>query len=153
MQFWMLFHLPFINLWSDQYSLGLCEITPKNGYFGEWEVKEHLKLHNLRIYNIVIWSELKFLTGAKVLSSRKWGSVVCKTRPKNRRFGAARFFDGVKPVANTSLMLHLSPFHTLWTTVMISWAAEVSNLTPDWPAFFCNLWICVTCRKRLENLT
>ena len=52
----------------------------------QWEVKEHPKLDNLYIYHIVIWSELKYLIGAKVLSSRKWGSAVCKTRPKNRGF-------------------------------------------------------------------
>jgi len=39
------------------------------------EVKEHLKLHLLHIYHIVIWSKLKYLIGAKVLSSWQWGSA------------------------------------------------------------------------------
>jgi hypothetical protein len=37
----------------------------------EWEVKEHLKLHVLRIYHIVIRSKLQYLIGAKLLSSPK----------------------------------------------------------------------------------
>jgi len=43
---------------------------------GQWEVKEHLKLRVLRIYHIVIKSELKYLIGGKVLSSCGWGSAV-----------------------------------------------------------------------------
>jgi hypothetical protein len=57
------------------------------------EVKEHTKLHNLHIYHIEIRSELKYLTGAKVLSSRKWGSAVCKTRAKNRYLVAVRVWN------------------------------------------------------------
>ena len=37
----------------------------------EWEVKEHPKLHLLCISHIVIRSQLKYLIGAKVLSSRR----------------------------------------------------------------------------------
>jgi len=54
--------------------------------FGEWKVKEHLKLHLLHIYHIVIRSQLKYLIGAKDLSSRKWGSVVWYNWPKNCGF-------------------------------------------------------------------
>jgi len=53
---------------------------------GEQEVKEHANLHLLGIYHIVIWSELKYLTGAKVLSVPKWGPAVCWTRPNNHGF-------------------------------------------------------------------
>jgi len=35
--------------------------------FGEWEVKEHRKLHLLRIYHIAIQSQLKYLIGPKVV--------------------------------------------------------------------------------------
>jgi hypothetical protein len=38
---------------------------------GQWEVKEHLKLHLLRIYRIVIQSQVEYSIGAKVLSSGK----------------------------------------------------------------------------------
>jgi len=40
----------------------------------EWQVKEHLKLHTLGIYHIVIRSELKYLIGAKVRSWQKCGT-------------------------------------------------------------------------------
>jgi hypothetical protein len=40
-------------------------------HIGEWVAQEHVKLHLLCIYYIVIWLELKCLIGAKVLSSRK----------------------------------------------------------------------------------
>jgi len=50
------------------------------------EVKKHAKLHLLHIYHIVIWSELKYLIAAKVLSWQKWGSAVYGTRPEKRRF-------------------------------------------------------------------
>jgi len=51
---------------------------------GGWEVEEHANLLLLCRYHIVIWSELKYLIGAKVLHSRKWGSAVCWTRPDIR---------------------------------------------------------------------
>jgi len=51
----------------------------------EWEVKEHQKLHLLRIYHIVIQSELKSLIGAKVLSLRKSGT--CQKTAGSVRFG------------------------------------------------------------------
>jgi hypothetical protein len=38
---------------------------------GDQGVKDHAKLHLLHIYHIVIQSELKYLIGAKVRSSRK----------------------------------------------------------------------------------
>jgi len=51
----------------------------------EQEVKAPAELHHLHIYHIVKRSELKFWIAAKVLSSRKWGSAVCKTLPEKRR--------------------------------------------------------------------
>jgi len=42
-------------------------------HIGEQEVKEHAKLHLGLTYHIVIQSELKYLAGAKVLSSRNHG--------------------------------------------------------------------------------
>jgi hypothetical protein len=39
--------------------------------FGKRKVKEHLKLHLLRIYHIVIQLQLQYLIGDKVLSLRK----------------------------------------------------------------------------------
>jgi len=41
---------------------------------GEWEMKEHLKLHLLCIYHNVIRSQLKYLVGAKTVSLRKRGT-------------------------------------------------------------------------------
>jgi hypothetical protein len=38
--------------------------------FGEWKVKEHVKLHLLHMYHIVIHSQLKYLIGAKVQTLR-----------------------------------------------------------------------------------
>ena len=54
-----------------------------------WEkgLKVHAKLHLLCIYHIVIRSELKYLIGAKHLSSRKWGSTVCKSGQKTAVVG------------------------------------------------------------------
>jgi len=49
---------------------------------GQQEVKVYPKLHLLHIYHIVVQSELKYLFEAKVLSSCKWDSTGCKTRPK-----------------------------------------------------------------------
>jgi len=52
-------------------------------------VKQHAQLHLLHIYHILIWTELKYLIGGKVLSLQKWGSAVCKARPKFLRFGCS----------------------------------------------------------------
>jgi len=71
----------------------------------EWEVKEHRQLHLLRLYHIVIRSELNCLFGTKVLSSWQWGSALWKTRPRVCGFMSApgnkpaktqrvRFLDG-----------------------------------------------------------
>ena len=99
MQFQMLFHLPLSNLQSDPKSLSHFEKCPMCwrsftqylwiviwSQIGKWEVKEHAKLHVLRIYRIVIKSKLKSVIGAKVLSSRWWGSAVESTRPKYHGF-------------------------------------------------------------------
>jgi hypothetical protein len=41
----------------------------------EWEVKEHLKLHLLHIYYIMIQCQLKDLNAAKDLSFQKCGTI------------------------------------------------------------------------------
>jgi hypothetical protein len=53
---------------------------------GEWEAKEHTKLHNAHIYHILIRSVLKYIIGAQVLTSWIYGSSLSNTRPKNHYF-------------------------------------------------------------------
>jgi hypothetical protein len=50
------------------------------------EVKELVKLHNLRIHYVMIWSELKYLIGGKVAWTVIWKRGPGWTRPKNRGF-------------------------------------------------------------------
>jgi hypothetical protein len=62
--------------------------------FRNWEVKDRLKLHNLRIHHVMIRSELKYLIGAKNVGTAKWTRGLVPTRPKNPWF---RFGPGNKP--------------------------------------------------------
>jgi len=57
-------------------------------WISKWRIggERACKTASFTIYHIVIWSELKYVIGAKVLSSGKWGSAVCRTCPKNRGF-------------------------------------------------------------------
>jgi hypothetical protein len=48
------------------------------------EVKERLKLNNLRIDHVMIRSKLKFLIGAKVEGTIKWNRGPVQTRPRTR---------------------------------------------------------------------
>jgi len=52
----------------------------------EYEVKQHLTLHLVHIYHIVIRSKLRYLIGAKGLSPWEWGSAVWLARAKHRGF-------------------------------------------------------------------
>ena len=70
-------------------------------------MKDHLKLHLLHIYHIVIRSELKYLIGVKVLSLRKCGTG--QKTAGSVGFGGVRFFDGVKPVATVSVRFQPGP--------------------------------------------
>ena len=66
-------------LWNNTEDFAFFEATQLiviGLQIGQREVIKHLKLHLLRIYHSVIQSQLKYLIGAKVLSSRKWGSTV-----------------------------------------------------------------------------
>jgi len=47
------------------------------------EVKERLELHNLHTYHVMIQSELKYLTTAKVAGTIKWNRGLGTTRPTN----------------------------------------------------------------------
>ena len=51
-----------------------------------WKVKEHARVHLLRIDHIVMGLELKYLIAVKVRGSHQSGSAVCKTRSKKCRF-------------------------------------------------------------------
>ena len=50
------------------------------------EMKELIKLHNLRSRHVMIGSELKYLIGSKVMGTVKWTRGPGWTRPKNCRF-------------------------------------------------------------------
>lgn len=52
---------------------------------GQWEVRAHLKLHIASINRIVIWSQIEYLIGAKVLSTQKYDSAAWYTWLKHRR--------------------------------------------------------------------
>ena len=45
------------------------------------EVKERLKLNNLRIDHVMIQSKLEYLIGAKVVGTVKWNRGLVRTRP------------------------------------------------------------------------
>jgi len=61
---------------------------------GQREVKERLKLHNVRPNHVLVWSELKYLIGAKIvnLKCRDFGD-------KTGLFPTVRVFHVVRPVA------------------------------------------------------
>ena len=50
------------------------------------EVKVRLKLHNLHIHHVMIWSELKYLIAAKNIGTAKWTRGLSSTWPKNTGF-------------------------------------------------------------------
>jgi hypothetical protein len=70
---------------------------------GEWEVKEHLKLHLVCIYHIDTIT-------TQILNWRQ-DSQFAKiwNQPKNCRFGAAQFFDEVKLVASVPVRFQPGP--------------------------------------------
>jgi len=121
-----LFHLPFSDLRSDQYSLSRCEIklkiTANDRVFiatpwqfvrlqiGEQEMKEGIKLHISHIDYVTIQSELKYLIAAR-----------------NVDFWGAGFVW--KPVATVrNRTSHLDPLLTLLTvSPFVSGDAEVSR--------------------------
>jgi len=77
------------SLWKTNYFRHHCTATQPisiRSQIGQKKVKQHAKVHLLRIYHIVIQSELKYLIGAQVMCLRKWGSAVGKTCPNNCRF-------------------------------------------------------------------
>ena len=50
------------------------------------EVKVLVKLHNLRILHVTIWSELTYVTGAKVAGTDEWNQDPGSSQPKNRGY-------------------------------------------------------------------
>jgi hypothetical protein len=50
------------------------------------EVKEQVKLDNLRLEHVMIRSELRYLIGAKVAGTVIWNHGLGSTRPKNHGF-------------------------------------------------------------------
>jgi len=72
------------------------------------EVKERLLLHNLRTDHILIWSELKYLIGAKVAGTIKWNRGLGTTRPNTCWFMSG---PGNNP-AKTKQFMFLAGFGT-----------------------------------------
>jgi len=67
----------FELLWNNAGNSAFFEATRRiviRLHIGEWEVKEHPKLHVLHIYRIVIQSQLKYIIEAKVLTFRECGT-------------------------------------------------------------------------------
>jgi len=80
--------------------------------FWKPEVKDLLKLHNQHIDQVMIWLELWYLTGAKVVSL-KWQIVSGETGP----IAMVQVCVVVKPVAIVQFRVKLKPDSTreIWT--------------------------------------
>ena len=93
-------------LWNNTNNWAFFAVTQRiltGSQNGDQEVKEYATLHLVHIYHIVIRSELRYLMGAKVCSSRQWGPAIWRTHPTNCRFMSG---PGNKP-ARTQHVVYL----------------------------------------------